>query len=315
MILHNNSEPVSCIEKPGNSGERLIINQSYQDVLSDIGFTSFDAVWVDMSGELIKQKEERSINRVQLPLTKKYEINNYTTADKNTFFYIKKFRQKLNSWQRVKSVFMKANFLPEGLKEFNNYCLFRQNALSTASPVAVGTRFSSSFYVDSFFITQDFSPFVELEEIILRQPETLQGEKNHSKRRNILREIAIYGRRMHDCGMNHKDFNATHILLQKQDISKPLVALFDLQRVDLNPFNRLRWPIKALAELNYTLPSSIFTEEDRVFLYLTYKKKEHLSANNRLQEICIRRKIKKIARHSKKRHLAPKAGSESMNTN
>lgn len=307
MNFCNYCAPVLFIEKSGNSaGERLIINQSYQDVLSDIGFTSFNAACSDMGGELIEQKEDRSIIRVKFPLIKKYKIDNYNTVDKHTFFYIKKFQQKLNSWQRVKRTFTPADILPEGLKEFNNYCIFRQNALSTAFPVAAGAKFSSSFQVDSFFITQDFSPLIELEDIILKQPATLQGKNNHIKRRNILREIAVYAQRMHDCGMNHKDFNATHILLQNLDTSQPQVALFDLQRVDLNPFNRIRWPIKALAELNYTLPSSIFSEKDRVFLYLTYKREKHLSAINRLQYTCIRRKTKKIVKHSKKRHLAPK---------
>ncbi len=312
MNFSNNCEPVSYIEKSGNSGERLIINQAYQSVLSDVGFTSFDIAWSDMEGELIEQKKDRSISRIQFPLIKKYKISDYETADKNTFFYIKKFRQKLNSWQRLKRIFMATSFLPEGIKEFNNYCLFRKNALATASPVAAGSKFSSSLYVDSFFITKDFSPLIGFEDIILKQPETLKGESNYTKRRSILSEIAVYARRMHDCGMNHKDFNATHVLLQIQDTSKPLVALFDLQRVDLNPLNRIHWPIKALAELNYTLPSSIFSEKDRIFLYLTYKKKKHLSSLNRLQYKCILRKTDKIARHSIKRNLAPKAGYESL---
>nr|CBX28461.1 hypothetical protein N47_G37850 [uncultured Desulfobacterium sp.] len=287
----------------------MIINQSYQDVLSGIGFTSFDSVWSNVNAELIEQKKDRSILRVKFPLIKKYEISDCNTVDKHTYFYIKKFRQKLSSWQKTMRLLMPKNFAPEGLKEFNNYCLFRQNALATASPVAAGSKFISCACVDSFFITQDFSPFIELENLILNQSETLYGKDNDIKRRNILSEIAVYAKKMHECGMNHKDFNATHILLQKQDASKPLVALFDLQRVDLNPFNRIRWQIKAFAELNYTLPASIFSEKDRLFLYSTYKRKEHLSAFNRLQYNCIRRKTEKIARHSKKRHLAPKAGN------
>jgi len=305
MNISNYNTPISIIEKPENDGERLIINRNYQDVLSDIGFTSFDVAWSDMNSELIEQKKDRSILRLQFPLTKEYKINNYDKLTKNIYFYIKKFRQKLTLGQRVKSIFMKANFFPEGLKEFNNYCLFRKSGLATAAPVAAGSMFSSS-KVDSFFITQDFTPFIELENIILNQSETLHGKENHIKKRNILREIALYAKRMHDCGINHKDFNATHILLQNQDTPKPLIALFDLQRIDLNPFNRMRWPIKAFAELNYTLPSSIFTEEDRLFLYLTYRNKKQLSATDRLQYLCIKRKTEKIARHSKKKNLAPK---------
>jgi hypothetical protein len=306
MNLCNSCDPISFIEKSGGSNERLIINQSYQSLLSDIGFATFDAVWSSGYGELIKQKEERSVIRVRFPLTKNYIINEFRTVDENTCFYVKKHRQNISFLERFKQINRPAYSSAEGYKEFINYCNFRQKGLGTAEPVAAGVRVSSSNRTDSFLITQDYAPFTDLEGIILRQPETLKGENNRIKKRNILREIASYARRMHDCGMNHKDFNATHILLNNTQDQKPQVALFDLQRVDRNLFNRWRWPIKALAELNFTLLPSIFSEEDRVFLFLAYKGKKQISAFNRLQYAWICRKTAKIARHCKRRGLAPK---------
>ena len=298
--------PISCQEKLGSSNERLIINKNYQNLLSDIGFITFNAVWSYESGELIKQKGERSVIRVQFPLKRSHIINDCQAVDKDTFFYIKKHRQRINLWQRLQCTIRPAYFLTEGLKEFHNYCNFRQKTLGTAFPVAAGMKFFSFFQADSFFITQDFSPLIDLEDIVLKHPATLQGENNRTKKINILREIAVYARKMHNCGMNHKDFNATHILLQNLDTQMPQVALFDLQRVDGNQLNRFRWPIKALAELNYTLPSSIFSESDRVFLFLSYKGKKRLSAIDQLQYRWICRKTDKIARHGEKRGLAPK---------
>ena len=306
MNHSNYCDPISCREKLSASNERLIINQSYRNLLSDIGFTTFTAVWSYEGGELIKQKGERSVIRVQFPLKRSHIINDCQTADKDTFFYIKKHRQRINLWQRLQCIIRPAYFFTEGLKEFHNYCDFRQKALGTAFPVAAGMKFFSFFHAASFFITQDFSPLIDLEDIVLKHPATLQGDNNRAKKRNILREIAVYARRMHDCGMNHKDFNATHILLQNLDTQLPQVALFDLQRVDGNPLNRLRWPIKALAELNYTLPPSIFSENDRVFLFLSYKGEKRLSAIDQLQYKWICRKTDKIARHSEKRCLATK---------
>ena len=80
---------------------------------------------------------------------------------------------------------------------------------------------------------------------------------------------------MHDSGMNQQDFNATHILLYNIESGNPAVVLFDLQRVDTSLLNSFRWPIKALAELNFSLPSSIFTENDKVFLFTNYKAKKN----------------------------------------
>lgn len=306
MNHSNYCDPISCQEKLDPSNERLIINQNYQNLLSDIGFTTFTAVWSYEGGELIKQKGKRSVIRVQFPLKRSHIINDCQTADKDTFFYIKKHRQRINLWQRLQCIIRPAYFFTEGLKEFHNYCDFRQKALGTAFPVAAGMKFFSFFQADSFIITQDFSPFTDLEGIILRHPETLQGERNHIKKRIILREIAVYARRMHNYGMNHKDFNATHILLNNTDTQIPQVAVFDLQRVDRNLFNRWRWPIKALAELNFTLLPSLFSEDDRVFLFLSYKGEKYHSVIDRMQYRWICRKTDKIARHCKKRGLAPK---------
>jgi len=306
MNPYNCCDPILCREKLGPSNERLVINQNYQDLLSDAGFTNFNSVWSYKDGELIKQKGERSVIRIQFPLKKKYIINDCQVVDKDTFFYIKKHRQQVSLWKRLQHIIRSSYFPSEGYKEFHNYCNFRQKSLGTAVPVAAGTKISSLFQADSFIITQDFAPFTDLEGIILSHPETLQGERNQIKKRIILREIAVYARRMHNCGMNHKDFNATHILLNNSDMQMPQVAVFDLQRVDRNLFNRWRWPIKALAELNFTLLPSVFSEEDRVFLFLSYKEKKYHSVIDRIQYRWICKKTDKIARHCKKRRLAPK---------
>lgn len=306
MNPYNCCDPILCCEKLGPSNERFIFNQNYQSFLSDIGFTTFNAVWLCEEGKLIKQKGERSVIRIQFPLKKKYIINDYQIVDKDTFFYIKKHRQQISLWKRQRHIIGSSYFPSEGYKEFHNYCDFRRKGLGTAVPVVAGMKISSSFQADSFIITQDFSPFTDLEDIILRHPETLQGESNHIKKRILLREIAVYTQKMHNCGMNHKDFNATHILINNIDTHMPQVAVFDLQRVDRNLFNRWRWPIKALAELNFTLFPSVFSKDDRVFLFLSYKGKKYLSVIDRMQYLWICRKTDKIARHCKKRGLAPK---------
>lgn len=306
MNIRRYCDPISFIEKSDTSNERLIVNQNYRDLLSDIGFTTFDSVWSYECGELIKQKEERSVIRIKFPLKRKYIINDCVTADGDTGFYLKKHRQKMDFGGKLKRIIRPEFSSAEGYGEFSNYCNFRIKGLGTAEPVAAGVKYSSFSQVDSFLITQDFSPLTDLEDIILNHPEELDGEKNSTKKRNILREIAVYARKMHESGLNHKDFNATHILLDNTETEKPDVALFDLQRVDKNRLNRWRWPVKSLAELNFTLLPSIFSEEDRLFLFKAYKNIKQISGINRLLYLWIARKTARIARHCRKRGLAPK---------
>lgn len=301
----SHAEPI-VQRQSGGAAEFLLINKRYATFLEQTGFTTFHAVWSFSGGEVIKEKGERSVVRVHFPAAADGCANSCQFQDSTSFFYIKKHRQRLSLRQRLQGILRPADACGEGVREFFNYCTFRQHGLATASPVAAGMRFTSFLQADSFLITRDFFPLVALEEIILQQPATLQGAENERRKRSILGAIARYARKMHDSGMNQKDFNATHLLLRESDAAPPEVALFDLQRVDRNPLNRWRWPIKALAELNCTLPATIFTGRDRMFLFKTYKDKEVLSALDHWQYRLICRKTESIARHTEKRGLAPK---------
>ncbi|MEW6520278.1 MAG: lipopolysaccharide kinase InaA family protein [Thermodesulfobacteriota bacterium] len=298
----NYAEPVVFLSHCPERHEMLLMNENYRQFLESIGFTSFAAVWAYAGGEVIKEKGERTVIRAKFPCPP--EPGQDPAADST--FYLKKHGQRLSLWQRLHCLLRPTAPCGEGLREFYHYCQFRQSGLATAVPVAAGIRFSSFLQADSFLLTRDFAPFTALEDIVLQQPATLQGAENQQKKSNILRAIARYARHMHDSGMNQKDFNATHILLQQLGSENPQVALFDLQRVDHNPLNRFYWPIKALAELNFTLPAAIFSESDRLALFSAYKGKKSLAALDRWQYLLIRRKTDSIARHTRKRGLAPK---------
>jgi hypothetical protein len=106
---------------------------------------------------------------------------------------------------------------------------------------------------------------------------------------------------MHDKGFNHRDFNATHILLRYETPSDiPQLAVFDLQRVNRSRIFRFRWPIKTLAEVLYTLPENLFDEEDRQHLFACYKRKKKLNFLDWFQWRWIQRKTDRIARHTTK---------------
>jgi len=256
--------------------------------------------------EVIKEKGKRTVIRAKFPCPQEPYADPGQDPAEDSAFYLKKHCQRISLWQRLQCLLRPTASCGEGLKEFYHYCQFRQNGLATAVPVAAGLRFSSFLRADSFLLTRDFAPLMALEDIVLQQTAILQGTINQQKKSNILRAIGRYARHMHDSGMNQKDFNATHILLQNPEVDRPQVALFDLQRVDHNPLNRFYWPIKALAELNFTLPSAVFSESDRILLFSAYKDKENLSTLDRWQYRLIRRKTGAIARHTRKRGLAPK---------
>jgi hypothetical protein len=260
------------------------MNQCFADLLTTCGYTSFDSIFGFSGGECIKEKDG-------------LEIRKFSFTDGGASFFIKKH------WQPLKGRLFKS----EGRVEFAEYVAFRADGLATPIPVACGEKRQGDMLC-SFLITQDFAPLVDLEGLVLEQAEFFCGEENRQKRQNVLGAIGRYARQMHDAGCNQKDFNATHILLADVDSAAPQVALFDLQRVDRNPWQRLRWPIKALGELLFTLPADQFDRHDHLFLFQSYIGRAELSFLERFLYRWIQAKRKRIARHSQKRNLAPKMG-------
>ncbi|MBC2693922.1 MAG: hypothetical protein HF982_01295 [Desulfobacteraceae bacterium] len=283
--MKNFSSQIKCVKKG-----HLIFNKNYLEVLDDVPFDSFESVWKYQAGETIKKIKARSVIR--------FEIQ---TDSGKKFFYLKRHNTEFAGIKRILALFSPKPVLSEGKREFANICDFREGELGTILPVAAGERFVKFCWVQSFLITEDFSPFISLEYMLRDNPEFFMGENAGDRKRKLINGIGILARRMHEKGFNHRDFNATHILLYYKDKSDaPDIALFDLQRVDRSPFFRFRWIIKSLAELNYTLPEGIFDKKDRIFLLLSYKGKKKLNLWDWLQCLWIKRKTARIKKHTEK---------------
>ena len=294
------SSPIRVQEKDGseaNSSWKLMVNSDYIDRLESAGINSFTTYFDVQNGTIIKKIKARSVIRVELA---------------KSVFFLKRY-EKEPQQSHVRSQASPVPYCSEGGKEFANYVAFRNNGLSTAVPVAMGERIFRDGRAESFLLTEDFSPYVQLEYLIRNEPFKLAGPENSDKRRNILRAVACYARNMHNKGFNHKDFNATHLLLSGVEAERPEVALFDLQRVDQNRLQKLRWPIKALAEFNYSsLENDLFSDADRAFLFHVYRNNDQgrLSFLEHLQWVLIQMKTRRIARHTAKRHARKRIASD-----
>jgi len=279
------SSQIECIKK-----DHLIFNKDYLEVLDNMRFDSFESVWKYQDGETIKKIKARSVIRFEMQ-----------SDSGRKYFYLKHHNTKFVGIKRILALFFPKLIPSEGKREFENICNFRRGGLGTVSPVAAGERFVKLFWLQSFLITEDFSPFISLEYMLRDNPEFFMDENDSSRKRNLINRLGIFARRMHEKGFNHRDFNATHILLYYKDKSDaPDIALFDLQRVNRNSASRFRWVIKSLSELNFTLPESIFNKKDRISLLLSYKGKKKFNAWDWLQWLWIKKKTAKIKRHTEK---------------
>lgn len=268
----------------------LTINTDYRFVLERAGLDCFNSVWRYNRGETIKQIPLRSLIRFDLDV-----------HGEKKYFYLKKHNLESVGFKKLLSYFKRKTTLSQGYIEFNHICDFRKHGLATVIPVAAGEKSSGFFKSTSFLLTLDVFPYISLEYFMEKKPDFFSGSKGVNRKKILIRELALLSKKMHACGFNHRDFNATHILLFYNDTSDiPKLALFDLQRVDKKKYLRFFWAIKSMAELGYTLPSYLFDENDRYSLFLSYKGKTRLNMMDRLQWHLIKRKINRISRHVKK---------------
>ncbi len=280
--------------------KHCLINREYQALLEQHQLGSFEALFRFQGGEAAKTIRERSVTRFEVEV-----------GGAKTTFYLKRHKLSFVGIKRLLSLFFSNTLVSEGIKEFKNICDFRANKLATVVPVAAGEKFVNFFWVESFLLTEDFSPFIPLEDLVKEQPDFFTAMNGKGRKQRLLREIAVFARRMHAQGFNHRDFNTTHILVKySADDEKPELAVFDLQRVDKSRLLKFRWMIKSLARVNYSLPDHLFTAKDIIYLFMSYKGKNAMSFMDRCQWFWIRRKTGKIRRHTEKTMRAATKQSE-----
>lgn len=295
--------------KANGEKSRVVVNREYRPLLMAEGLLTFADFFHYGGGQLIKRIPDRTVTRIRL-------------GDQGLTFFLKRHLLEIRPpwpWQQPLLGRGAGEItVSEGGAEFDNYSLFRLRGLATAVPVAMGERQVEGGGMESFLLTLDFAPLVSLEDIIRHSPELLAGPQHLERRRLLLACAADYARRMHHGGLNHLDFNATHILLNPVESSPypepPHGAVFDLQRVATNIMTSWRWPLKTLAELNFTLPRELFDDQDRLFMLRTYVGKEEIGILDRLLWQAVLAKSARIARHTSKRRARRKQEREKGGT-
>jgi hypothetical protein len=274
----------------------LIVNKDYQKLLQHTQLDSFESIWRYQDGETIKNIEERSVIRFNIEYHNQKKI-----------IYLKRHNLEFVGFWRLFPHFFPKWGLSQGRLEFENICDFRNSNLPTVIPIAAGEKFFRFFWAESFLITEDFSPYISLEALLEDQPYFFTGPEGKNEKKILINEISVLARKMHQNGFNHRDFNATHILLHYDNGSNvPKIALFDLQRVEKRRFLRFRWKIKSIAGLSYSLPDDIFNAEDRLYIFLAYNGKNSLNFLDHLQLVWIKKKMARIKRHTEKKALKMK---------
>ncbi len=150
----------------------------------------------------------------------------------------------------------------------------KQLGIESLTAVAFGWRGSNPAKQQSFIITRALEPSEELDTYCNAEVLSHMGPVN---RRALVRKLARISRKMHDNGVNHRDFYLNHFLVDtdtKYD-DTPLhlrpIYLIDLHRVQIRDRTPRRWRHKDLAGLYYSARRAGFSNRDVLCFIERYK--------------------------------------------
>lgn len=136
--------------------------------------------------------------------------------------------------------------------------------LPTVVPVAFGERRRGGILRESYLLTVRLFNCITLEEALFSPDGTLRA--NLQERRKLIVLLASLLRRMHDCGIYHRDLHPGNFLVETLPGGEKRIFLLDLHRANASPSLPLRHRIRSLSQFNMFASISLSTPERLLFL-------------------------------------------------
>lgn len=138
----------------------------------------------------------------------------------------------------------------------------RSLGIDTLTPVAFGKQGLNPAQQLSFLITEDLSNTISLEDYCSNWKNKPPA---YAHKKTLIELLAYITKKMHQAGINHRDYYICHFLLEKNSINNmtsPKCYLIDLHRAQIRNKVPRRWKIKDLAGLYFSAMDIGLTKRD-----------------------------------------------------
>lgn len=135
-------------------------------------------------------------------------------------------------------------------------------AVDTMHAVAYGVRGGNPATQHSFIVTEELVPTISLEDFCRDWP---SASPDPRLKRALIERVATMARRMHQGGVNHRDFYICHFLLHLDPAPTAdhfKLSLIDLHRAQIREKTPRRWRDKDLASLYFSALEIGLTQRD-----------------------------------------------------
>lgn len=143
--------------------------------------------------------------------------------------------------------------------------------IPTMKIAGIGRRGWNPARIESFLVTEDLGDTINLEELCR---DWRESKPSLEFKRALIREVASIARRLHENGVNHRDFYLCHLRWQKgNEQTPPRIFVMDLHRAQLRARTPLRWIVKDLGSLYFSAMEIGLTRRDLFRFMVAYRGK------------------------------------------
>jgi heptose I phosphotransferase len=269
----------------------LQVNKAFRDILLQNGLDTMESFFKAMDVEIVKHAvPERSTVKLALregDSQRTFFLKRHETSP------LKEHLKSLLRFSRPRSAF----------NEWRAIIRFHEVGLPTMVPVAVGeTRGSLGLVTRSFLLTEEIEEAKRLDHHLAKWLRYPLSKELISRKRELIRQLAQLTRKMHEEGLNHRDYYLCHIFIRETTHGEEFeLFVMDLHRVDIRSQVGRRWIVKDLAALNYSSLKLPIHTTDRMRFLKCYLDKDHLEETDRQIMKQILRKTRRIASHAGKK--------------
>ncbi len=227
------------------------------------GVDAFDYI-MQLDGEIFRDIDNRRTLRFSLNDKRYFLKAHYGVGWKEIIKNLLQFRLPVlgarNEWRAIQRL--------------------QQLDVDTMTLVGYGERGLNPARRQSFVITGALEETVSLEDFCADWEEHPPATKAELRfKRALINKLAEVSRRMHESGMNHRDYYLCHFLLDrstgamKDPVSMPRLSLIDLHRAQIRKRTPLRWIVKDIGGLYFSSMRIGLTRRDLYRFMMAYKNK------------------------------------------
>ncbi len=235
------------------------IDARFMTLLQAAGLKSIDDVFQYSQGELLS-KPGLAGHRDRIRLV----VNDESSATRTV--YLKRYHQPPAREQLRRM--MSGDFRRGSARREARFARkLWELGVPTLTTIAFGQQMSGPIERRGFLITDEV-PGASLEKLAdAAMADPTVGPSPRDKH-EIIRQLALLTRRMHERRLFHRDLYLCHVFLSRTASGEIVLRLIDLARMISPRLTYVRWMVKDLAALDYSSPRGLVTRADRArFLY------------------------------------------------